>query len=164
MRQLSHLTTQSFAEAALVRSGGWRAIVEVGCLTHFTLRFRQHRPRREQRLPALVIGEAKAQSGREPASATEAELLPLSEFGKCPKVHVRAHLQVVLSTRFERRTQLSRPVSGNGKETITISLDYYYCQELDQGICKVGSVVFTVPLNIQDNGKPGPLVLKHKVD
>ena len=59
---------------------------------------------------------------------------------------------------------VSLPVSGSGKETITISLDYYYCQELDQGICKVGSVVFTVPLNIQDNGKPGPLVLKHKVD
>ena len=96
--------------------------MEVGGLTHFTLRFRQHRPRREQRLPALVIGEAKAQSGREPASATEAELLPLSEFGKCPKVHVRAHLQVVLSTRFERRTQLSRPVSGNANDASSCQL------------------------------------------
>jgi len=58
---------------------------------------------------------------------------------------------------------LDLPVSGSGQDTVTVSLIYYYCQQLDQGICKVGSVVFTVPLEIRENGKPGPLVLKHKV-
>jgi sugar lactone lactonase YvrE/thiol-disulfide isomerase/thioredoxin len=64
----------------------------------------------------------------------------------------------------ESSFKVSLPVSGNGKDTITVSLVYYYCQQLDQGICKVGSVVFTVPLNIQENGKPGPVILKHKVN
>ena len=67
-----------------------------------------------------------------------------------------------LSTPDSRFT-VDLPVRGSGQDTVTISLIYYYCQQLDQGICKVGSVVFTVPLEIGENGKPGPVVLKHKV-
>ena len=55
------------------------------------------------------------------------------------------------------------PVTAAGKDTVTVSLVYYYCQEMDQGLCKIGSVVFTVPLDISDAGKSGPLKLQYKV-
>jgi thiol-disulfide isomerase/thioredoxin len=35
-----------------------------------------------------------------------------------------------------------------GDETVRLSLTYYYCQEGAEGLCKVGSVVWTIPLRI----------------
>ena len=64
----------------------------------------------------------------------------------------------------ESSFSISLPVDGSGKDTITVSLTYYYCQQLNVGICKIGKVVFTVPLDITQSGKPGPVILSHKVD
>ena len=56
------------------------------------------------------------------------------------------------------------PVSGPGEEEVTISLNYYYCEEKkEDGVCKVGSVVFTVPLKIAADGAAGPVKLTHVI-
>jgi hypothetical protein len=39
------------------------------------------------------------------------------------------------------------PVSGPGVETLQLALDYYYCDH-DGGVCKTGTVAWTVPLKI----------------
>ena len=35
-----------------------------------------------------------------------------------------------------------------GGETVTLSMNYYYCQEGESGLCKMGSVVWTIPLQL----------------
>ena len=36
----------------------------------------------------------------------------------------------------------------NGRETVALSMNYYYCQEGESGLCKMGSVVWTIPLEL----------------
>jgi thiol-disulfide isomerase/thioredoxin len=55
------------------------------------------------------------------------------------------------------------PVTSAGEDEVQVSLGYSYCSEGDNGVCKIGSVVFTVPLKIAENGKPEPLRLTHAV-
>jgi hypothetical protein len=40
------------------------------------------------------------------------------------------------------------PVAAEGRDTVTVSLNYYYCQTDGTGLCRMGSVVFTVPLEV----------------
>ena len=54
------------------------------------------------------------------------------------------------------------PVVGEGTDELTVSLNYYYCQEGDDGVCKTGSVVFTVPVKIAAEGESSA-ALVHKV-
>ena len=54
------------------------------------------------------------------------------------------------------------PVAGEGKDEITVSLNYYYCQEGDDGVCKTGSVVYTVPVEIAATGEAS-VALVHKI-
>ncbi len=70
------------------------------------------------------------------------------------------------------RTKLEAPsaefdvpvrVSGAGEDEIHVSLPFYYCQTKDEGICKIGAVVFKVPLKIESGGNAGPVALKHSV-
>lgn len=55
------------------------------------------------------------------------------------------------------------PVASGGATTVTISMNYYYCQESDAGICKVGSVVFEQPLTIADSAEQSSAELVHVV-
>ena len=59
-------------------------------------------------------------------------------------------------TRPNAQFDLQLPVSGEGRDTITVSLNYYYCQIDGSGLCKIGSVVFTVPLEV--NSQKGQAV------
>ncbi len=54
-------------------------------------------------------------------------------------------------------------VEGPGKGTVKVSLQYFYCQEGGEGLCKIGSVLFTVPLTIQSGAKDSSVTLKHVV-
>jgi hypothetical protein len=58
---------------------------------------------------------------------------------------------------------VSLPVTGAGKDTLKIALNYYYCQEGDSGLCKVGSVVWTVPLTIADDAEKTSVFLLHQI-
>ncbi|MBB76936.1 MAG: hypothetical protein CMJ75_20720 [Planctomycetaceae bacterium] len=44
------------------------------------------------------------------------------------------------------------PVTASGDEQVSLSMNYFYCQTGGEGLCRVGSVVFTVPLQISDSG------------
>jgi len=45
--------------------------------------------------------------------------------------------------------EIALPVTADsGQETVRISLRYFYCQEGDGGLCKVGAVVWTLPLEV----------------
>ncbi len=55
------------------------------------------------------------------------------------------------------------PVSGSGEDEIRVSLNYYYCQDADEGVCKIGSVVFTVPLKIADDAKESAVTISHTI-
>ena len=56
------------------------------------------------------------------------------------------------------------PVKGKGEDEVAVSLAYYYCQKKDEGLCKTGSVVFTVPLTIADDGSAEPVKLTHVIE
>lgn len=56
------------------------------------------------------------------------------------------------------------PVAAKmGNARIKVSLAYYYCQEGAEGLCKAGSVVWTVPLEIAENGAGTEVSLSHQV-
>ena len=70
------------------------------------------------------------------------------------------------------RTKLAKPVAqfdvpvrvaAAGDDELQVSLDYFYCQDKDDGVCKVGSVVFTVPLKIAAGGSKSPVALVHAI-
>ena len=41
----------------------------------------------------------------------------------------------------------------SGRETLRLSLNYYYCQEKAEGVCKVGAVTWTIPVVISEAAK-----------
>jgi DNA-binding beta-propeller fold protein YncE len=54
-------------------------------------------------------------------------------------------------------------ISGQGEDEVQVSLNYQYCKDGDDGVCKFGSVVFTVPLTIATSGKSLPVPLVHEI-
>ena len=70
------------------------------------------------------------------------------------------------------RIKLAKPVAefdvpvkvgGAGEDEVQVSLNYQYCKEGDDGVCKFGAVVFTVPLKVAAAGKAGPVALVHEI-
>lgn len=54
------------------------------------------------------------------------------------------------STTFD----IALPVTAEtGKDHVRITLNYYYCQEGKEGVCKVGSVTWAVPLTVAADGQ-----------
>ena len=52
--------------------------------------------------------------------------------------------------------QIQLRVDGAGPDEVQVSLTYYYCQTKDEGVCKVGEVVFLVPIQIVTDGAYEP--------
>ena len=65
------------------------------------------------------------------------------------------------AAEFEVRLPVARP---DGEETLKLSMNYYYCQEGNAGLCKIGSVVWTIPLQLDAaaSDKPIPVGLTVK--
>ena len=60
--------------------------------------------------------------------------------------------------------EITVPVTGEGDDSINVAMNYFYCQEGGEGICKVGSVVWEVPLGISTNADTTQKrVLSHKI-
>jgi len=55
------------------------------------------------------------------------------------------------------------PVTGAGQDEINVTVNYYYCQEKDEGVCKISSVTFVVPLKVTPEAKADRIVLRHKI-
>jgi DNA-binding beta-propeller fold protein YncE len=60
---------------------------------------------------------------------------------------------------------LEVPISGKvGKDQMTVTAVYYYCREGAEGICKVGSVVWTVPIEVSPDSGDDVILLKYSVE
>ncbi|MCH7728780.1 MAG: redoxin domain-containing protein [Planctomycetes bacterium] len=59
--------------------------------------------------------------------------------------------------------KVSLPVKSTGRDTVKLSLNYFYCQQGGEGFCKVGSVVWTVRLNIDDGAPTTSAKLEHRI-
>lgn len=57
---------------------------------------------------------------------------------------------------------LNIPVTGAGKAQLRLSLAYFICQEGGEGLCRAGSVVWQIPLNVRPGGVR-ELLLTHEV-
>ncbi|MFN0019542.1 MAG: thioredoxin-like domain-containing protein [Pirellulaceae bacterium] len=55
------------------------------------------------------------------------------------------------------------PVKESGEDEVAVSITYYYCEKGDDGVCKTGSVIFTVPLSIADGGSSEPVKLTFEI-
>jgi thiol-disulfide isomerase/thioredoxin len=60
--------------------------------------------------------------------------------------------------------QVPLPVAGSGQDTVKLSMNYFYCQSGGEGLCKLGAVVFTVPLTIADDAPGSVVELRHKAE
>ena len=49
-----------------------------------------------------------------------------------------------------------------GTDTLKVSLAFYYCQEGSEGVCKAGSVIWTVPLDVAADASQTTVRLPHK--
>lgn len=71
------------------------------------------------------------------------------------------------TTRLEQpATEFAVPlaVTGkSGKETVKVGVTYYYCEEGLEALCKVGSIVWTVPLEVAADGQQ-QVTLEHAID
>jgi thiol-disulfide isomerase/thioredoxin/sugar lactone lactonase YvrE len=71
------------------------------------------------------------------------------------------------STRLEKpaaRFTIRLPVqSDTGEQTLEVGLVYYYCREGAEGLCKVGSVVWTVPIRLSADAEASAVPLRHQV-
>jgi hypothetical protein len=56
------------------------------------------------------------------------------------------------------------PISGKGTDTVRIATNYYYCQKADEGVCKVGAVVFTVPITVSEGAKESVVKLRYEAE
>jgi DNA-binding beta-propeller fold protein YncE len=53
--------------------------------------------------------------------------------------------------------------AATGEEQLKISLTYYYCQEKSEGLCKVGSVTWKLPLKLASDAGQTAVPLEHSV-
>jgi hypothetical protein len=63
-----------------------------------------------------------------------------------------------------RQFEISLPVTAAaGEETLQVGLDYYYCREGAEGVCKTGSIVWTVPVQLSEMAETALIPLAHRV-
>jgi len=58
--------------------------------------------------------------------------------------------------------QIELPVESSGSERLTVSCRYFYCRKGSEGICKVGNVVWNVPIEVAEDGT-AQAALQHEV-
>ena len=59
--------------------------------------------------------------------------------------------------------EIALPAKASGEDTIKISLGYNYCQAGADGVCKIGSVIWTLPINISPEAEKASLPLEFEV-
>ena len=55
------------------------------------------------------------------------------------------------------------PVVGDGFERLKLSLLFYYCQADGAGLCKMGGVVWSLPLKVSQRGVTASPELRYAV-
>ncbi len=59
--------------------------------------------------------------------------------------------------------EFSLPATGSGKDQLRVSLNYFYCQADGAGLCKVGSVAWTIPVEVSEDAENAAIALKHTI-
>ena len=60
--------------------------------------------------------------------------------------------------------EITVPVDAStGRDVLRVWLTYYYCRTGAEGLCKAGSVVWTVPVELADSGPSAVVSLPHRV-
>ena len=86
------------------------------------------------------------------AQANGAAIFARDGFGKSVRVGKPA-------AEFEIRLPVSSP---SGRETVRVSVDYYYCREGSEGLCKFGSAAWTVPIEVSAAAEQAVVHLQHR--
>ena len=61
--------------------------------------------------------------------------------------------------------EITLPVTDEqGADELKVTLNYYYCEEGDAGLCKMGTAIWTVPITLGDKGAKPSASLTLKVD
>lgn len=53
--------------------------------------------------------------------------------------------------------------ADSGEETLEVALTYYYCREGSEGLCKVGSVIWKVPVHIAEDATAKNIPLRFEI-
>jgi len=105
--------------------------------------------------PTAYRVDFPAASGRGQTAEGRGQRGPIlrKKFGKSIRVEKPA-------AKFE----ISLPVDAQtGRDTLEISLNYFYCQSGAEGLCKAGSVVWTVPIELAPDAATSVVPLRHRV-
>jgi DNA-binding beta-propeller fold protein YncE len=85
--------------------------------------------------------------------AADGGIIVRSSFGKPVRVEKP-------SAEFEIRL----PVKGqSGRDTVQISVDYYYCRDGAEGLCKTGTATWLVPVELSATAEQSVVHLRHRV-
>ncbi|MCC6123550.1 MAG: redoxin domain-containing protein [Pirellulales bacterium] len=86
-------------------------------------------------------------------SKTEAKLVGRANFGKSRPVEKPA-----------QSLEINLPLNAaEGRDAFRLILDYYYCREGAEGLCKAGTVFWTIPLEISPTADRAGVSLRHRV-
>ncbi|MFT5527318.1 MAG: hypothetical protein ACI9HK_005300, partial [Pirellulaceae bacterium] len=55
------------------------------------------------------------------------------------------------------------PIESSGEQKLVVTTTYFYCQEADEGICKIGSIIWKISAKIDDQGKNTSIELVHQI-
>ena len=59
--------------------------------------------------------------------------------------------------------EIALPAAASGEDTLKISLGYNYCQAGADGVCKIGSVIWTIPVKISPEADNASIPLEFEV-
>ena len=63
-----------------------------------------------------------------------------------------------------KKIEFTLPAEASGTETLKVSMNYYYCEVGDNGVCKTGAVIWTAPVELSTAAEAPAATLKYKVD
>jgi hypothetical protein len=59
--------------------------------------------------------------------------------------------------------EIRLPVNGpSGRDMVQVVVDYYYCREGSEGICKIGSAAWIVPVELSATAEESLIHLRHR--
>ena len=76
--------------------------------------------------------------------------------------HIMGDMITLSSVQNPNELKIDVPLSlDSGNNKITLSLTCYYCRKGAEGLCKVESVIWSIPVRLSDSAKDSQTVLRH---
>ena len=75
-------------------------------------------------------------------------------------VNLASFKELQTQTRPDNPFDIHLPLHANsGKETLRVSMTYYYCREGGEGFCHIKSAIWTIPIQVSPTGSDAPVTL-----